>query len=68
MLALFRGFSQLLLLGFASPLDSVLALTLSLHVLVHHVADVLLSLLGFQAFLLVLFLFLEFLLLHTSFG
>lgn len=68
MLALLRGFSQLLLLGFAGPLDSVLALTLSLHVLIHHVADVLLTLLSFQAFLLVLFLLLEFLLLHTSFG
>jgi hypothetical protein len=58
MLTLLRGFSQFLLLRFAGPLDSVLALTLSLHVLVHHVADVLLTLLGFQAFLLVLFLLL----------
>jgi len=67
-LALLRDFSKFLLLGFAGPLDSVFALTLSLYVLVHHVADVLFTLLGFQAFLLMLFLLLEFLLLHTSFG
>jgi hypothetical protein len=60
-----RGLSQLFLLGSASPLDPVLALTLSLHILSHHVPDVFLSLLGFEAFLLMLSLLFKFLLLHA---